>query len=538
MGILKYIISILKKMFEDERATDPTAETDSFQNKDRIISIPPAFRYNIEKLVVAEKGLYGAGWAFDSAGPFLSSGVILQFPDGSRAETDMKPSLTRPDLARAFPDVPHAIHSGFFFLAGWTGNAPAGVRLEFITDSGECHEITSDLPALFESQQIEGADERPFLSGIQWSDLTFQDRKMILVIHHNMGGGSDQYRNFILQKTGATNDNALLLTFVLSEMLFRITWYQSGNEMSVMIFRDIGTLEAWLCAIRLHRIVLNCIVSFPDPKGVLLMIGKLKRQSGASLTLVVHDNFLICPSSFLLDADGNYCGIPGEETCRPCIEKHRDGFVSLTGARDIPAWRRNWESLMNQNTEILCFSDSSRQLILKAYPSALDRVRLQPQEVSAMRTVKFGRKPGNPLVIGVIGHISRHKGADVIRELAEAIEKERIDVRIVVAGTLLLRKIPEQVTVTGPYKHDQLADIIENMHVNIMLMPSVCPETFSFVTHEIILMGLPLITFNFGAQADLARAYPMGLAVSKTDGYRLLQEILLFDKQNQVIEER
>jgi glycosyltransferase involved in cell wall biosynthesis len=38
--------------------------------------------------------------------------------------------------------------------------------------------------------------------------------------------------------------------------------------------------------------------------------------------------------------------------------------------------------------------------------------------------------------------------------------------------------------------------------VNAFWFPSVCPETFSFVVHEMKAMGLPVLAYDVGAQAD------------------------------------
>ncbi len=39
---------------------------------------------------------------------------------------------------------------------------------------------------------------------------------------------------------------------------------------------------------------------------------------------------------------------------------------------------------------------------------------------------------------------------------------------------------------TGTYRHDDLVDLIEANGINLFFFPSVCPETFSYVTEEMI----------------------------------------------------
>jgi glycosyltransferase involved in cell wall biosynthesis len=496
------------------------------------------FQYSVDKLVFSAHGVYGAGWAFDRTSSIKSSTLHISFSDGCILKTDLRPSVPRPDVAKAFPGIPEAIHSGFFFLAGWKNHFPAAAEIEMNTYSGASHKISLEVSVSHELDFGEDETKNQFSSALPVADISDPDRQLILIFHHFMGGGSDFYRDLFIQQAKAEGHTVLLLTFIPVEMKYRIIGYSATSVSGTMDFPEVTTLWPWLSRFHFHHIILNSIVTFPESEKVLAMTLSLKQQSRASLSIVFHDYFPVCPSPFLLNSEGNYCDIPGLETCMKCLARHRDGYVSISGARDISAWRTNWESLMDQDTELICFSESGRQLISKAYPAATHLIRVHSPEVKTMRPVRFIRKPGDPIVAGVIGHISRQKGSEVILDLAQAIEKVKADVRIVVLGTLKLWKIPEQVTVTGPYKHDQLADLIEDQHVNIMLMPSICPETFSFVTHEIIMMGLPLITFNIGAQADLALAYPNGRAVSKTNGYGLLQEILLFDQKIQQTRDR
>jgi len=59
-------------------------------------------------------------------------------------------------------------------------------------------------------------------------------------------------------------------------------------------------------------------------------------------------------------------------------------------------------------------------------------------------------------------------------------------------------------------------------------MPSIWPETFSFVTHELISTGVPVISFDLGAQGSAVRAYRLGHVVPLSSAKQLLDQILEF----------
>jgi hypothetical protein len=118
----------------------------------------------------------------------------------------------------------------------------------------------------------------------------------------------------------------------------------------------------------------------------------------------------------------------------------------------------------------------------------------------------------------------------VVADLAKAIAAAGAGVRIVVVGSVDAWCPPEVVTQTGPYKQDDLPKIVEKHKINIALLPSICPETFSFVAHEIISMNLPMICLDLGAQADIVRSQPSGHVSARQDGPGLLEEIIAFDR--------
>ena len=59
-----------------------------------------------------------------------------------------------------------------------------------------------------------------------------------------------------------------------------------------------------------------------------------------------------------------------------------------------------------------------------------------------------------------------------------------------------------------------MPDIVEREGINVAFFSSLCPETFSFVTQELMMMELPIVCFDLGAPAERLRQYDRG-AVAK-----------------------
>jgi glycosyltransferase involved in cell wall biosynthesis len=121
-----------------------------------------------------------------------------------------------------------------------------------------------------------------------------------------------------------------------------------------------------------------------------------------------------------------------------------------------------------------------------------------------------------------------HKGAGVVQGLAQEIAARGSPARITVFGTLEAAVDDDIVTVTGSYQHEDLPHLIECSGANVFLLPSICPETFSYVTHELVSLGLPLACFDLGAPAERVSRYSRGCVLQQRGAAALLDDLIAF----------
>ncbi|POA55087.1 group 1 glycosyl transferase [Pseudomonas sp. FW507-12TSA] len=344
-----------------------------------------------------------------------------------------------------------------------------------------------------------------------------------------MGGGANLFRERVASEFKADGDTVVLLSFRVSSMQAFVEVRDHSGSYSCKL-SNLNILIELLIDADLQEIFFNCAVSFPQPQSLREFMLSLKQRTGTKLVVAIHEYFLVCPSHFLLDDTGNYCGIPSISRCNTCLTNHPDGFVSLAGERSIVRWRQMWGEFLQTADEVRCFSKSSLMLLERAYPGMGSHAKLSPHYVEPLREVSLPKQPQQHLTIGVIGSISHHKGAGVLEGLAEAIRQANAPVRIVIVGNIDVPYPPEIMKETGPYVQDDLPKIVEKHGISIAFLPSICPETFSFVAHEILSMKLPLISLDLGAQADLVRSLDNGYIAKRLDGPSLLEDILAFNR--------
>lgn len=252
----------------------------------------------------------------------------------------------------------------------------------------------------------------------------------------------------------------------------------------------------FLMPLHARKIIYSCGVGAAEPASVPRFLLRLL-QPGVSFEMRLHDFFPISPSWNLLGSDGRFHGIPDKDTRDPA---HRvDGRNPLIH-RD---WRLLWSAVVRQALEITVFSQSSSDLFAQAYPEAKARVALRPHQ---LEICPEPMAPGGSNV-GVLGNINRAKGGAVLTALGAAMSDRKLFVLGEMDGQY--RLAPPH-AVHGGYERREISQLARGYGIGLWLIPSICPETFSFATHEALATGLPVLGFDLGAQGEALAAAPNG----------------------------
>ncbi len=321
-----------------------------------------------------------------------------------------------------------------------------------------------------------------------------------IIFAHALGGGAE---TALLQEMAThfrDSPDPLVILRAGGPSLWRVELH--GPRLSVK--GDVDTrslLHDLLEPLQKRRVVYSCAVGTEDPGAVAGTL--LKVSAGQRLELRLHDFFAISPSWNLIGSDGHYQGVPELESADPAH--------GLSKRADRPglshrAWRAQWGDVIETADEITAFAASGAALIETAYPSAKGKVRIRPHALPDLppRLSRGGTS------IGVLGGINLPKGAKVLEDLARVTTR-----RITVIGALDGRfRLSSPHMVHGSYDRADIAKLARRYDVGLWLVPSICPETFSFATHEALATGLPVLAFDLGAQGEAVRHAPNGHAIA------------------------
>jgi glycosyltransferase involved in cell wall biosynthesis len=500
--------------------------------------------FSIDSIVIRNGRVFGWGWFLDTDARMAKGELVLTLEDGTELSVPCLDGAARADVAEAYPGVPHAATCGFMLMATTPAPVDTTRGARFVTElaDGARHEIRMPTWPAAQAPQAAGAWTRlraalreRGVAGVlralvpalharwrhlreRWAIHRLQHAAvpLVVVLDHDMGGGANSYRERLVRDRIAAGDRVAVVTPQLASLEYEVRVLDARGELGRWRAPDEPALLASLRTSRIGSIELNNLVGFADPVALVAWCVAHAR-SGTRLTFHLHDFHAVCPAFTLIDADGRYCGVPSLEACRACLPRNAANSLGLGQRVDPVAWRAAWKELLDAADRVIAFSDASARILRRAYPEFVDAAKLEvrPHAVDDawLRPVQAGG--GEVLKVAVIGNISRPKGSDIVAGIVALAAERALALQVVVIGTLQASVAPgPHLAVHGSFDPRELPDLVERYGIDVCLMPSICPETYSFVTDEIMAMQLPIAVFDIGAPAERVARYGRGAVVA------------------------
>lgn len=513
--------------------------------------------FSIDSFAARNGRVFGWGWFLDTELRMERGELRVPVQGGGEAVMTCIEGAARPDVEAAFPGVDHAAACGFMLMGEMRGAIDPGRPARFTAwlEDGDRHDIEiatlpgEDLPLQVSDdarhvlrrvralgmrgtlQAVRRRLRRRLDGGVQamrraW--LRIARPPMTVVFDHGMGGGANLYRDRRVEALLAEGRRVALVTPQIASLDCALRVVGARGEIARWPSLDEAALCRELDGLNVAAVEVNNLVGFVDVPGLVAWCVRAHRR-GAHLTFHLHDFHAVCPAFTLIDANGRYCGVPSLDVCRGCLPMNAANSLGLGVDMDVADWRRAWSMLLEDADEVIAFSDASVRILERAYPALAGRLKLavRPHESRLDHLRPVRRTPGDVLKIAVIGNISRPKGADIVRGIARAARERALPVQVVVLGTLQTAyRADAHLVVHGAFVADELPELMEKYGIDACLVPSICPETYSFVTDEIMAMDMPIAVFDIGAPAERVARYPRGAVVTDITAEAALDAII------------
>ena len=346
------------------------------------------------------------------------------------------------------------------------------------------------------------------------------DVPTIVAFDHDLGGGATAY--LVEKRRLALREGYRFVTirYNIVSNRFYFTYQYKQYEMEFFA-NDLETALGEL--MRVDEIWINELVTYQNLYGTLERILRLKREQGAKLLMLLHDFFALCPAVNLIDAEGKYCGVPSCEVCDKCIPDNRSNACTEYGTGTL--WRTKFREFLSNCDEIRAFSDDTARLFKRAYPDVYN-LHVIPHAPHYLPAVKKNKKTTETFNIGLIGVLCYKKGLEVVKALAGYIEENELNIRLRLIGTSDEEIESPVFSQTGRYTREEIPRLTLEQDIDMFLIPSVWPETFSYTTSEIISMGFPVAVLPVGAPVERVKRYAKGLVLKDEKPENIVEEMI------------
>ena len=233
----------------------------------------------------------------------------------------------------------------------------------------------------------------------------------------------------------------------------------------------------------------------------------------APIDLVIHDYSWFCPRITLTTGDHRYCGEPPIATCYDCVaDSAPDLGVSLSPNELIDRTRQ----LIDGARSIVAASSDSARRIADRFGRAVSIEAWEQPSRFTFRKRGNAARTETPVRVCIAGAIGYEKGYNRLLECARMAAAAKLPLEFVVVGyTCDDKRLLETgvVRITGCYNEPEAVALIKAQRADLAWLPSVWPETWSYVLTQIWEAGLYVVVYDIGAQAERVHAIGHGTVV-------------------------
>lgn len=225
------------------------------------------------------------------------------------------------------------------------------------------------------------------------------------------------------------------------------------------------------------------------------------RTSGADFSYVVHDYSAISHAYQLIRPDGMFVGVPDIETRRAWSRMRNHGAADVC---DPYERKEAYAAFLTAAASVLAPSVTARVIFQSEFPN-IDVTVMPHKELPIAAPPAMRRSPDGRVKIATIGAIGPHKGSNVILGLAKDALERKLPIDYSIVGYSDVDEAMHQygVEITGKYASDaEAARQLSQIQPDFILIPSIWPETYCYTLSLALKLGIPVIVFDLGAQAE------------------------------------
>jgi glycosyltransferase involved in cell wall biosynthesis len=256
------------------------------------------------------------------------------------------------------------------------------------------------------------------------------------------------------------------------------------------------------------------VVHFHSMRSLPLSLIEKAKELDKKVIITLHEYFLWCINFILLNPV--FCHFEKDEAkCGQCLKAQgfriKEGFVKE---------RRGYiKRLLSLADVVISPSIYVRDKFIELYPD-LDAGKCSILELGIRKElfnfIDLSRRNGSKksLRVGFLGNFLYHKGSKTFLGLLEQM-RDSGDIEFIILGNIydpIIKEYPN-LKIYGNYSRNLISHILREEKIDVTLLLSVIPETFSFTLSESVASGIPVIASDIGALRERVAGYGAGFLV-------------------------
>ena len=355
----------------------------------------------------------------------------------------------------------------------------------------------------------------PFLlrANLDLARLKFliKNQKCIVFISHNWGGGINTYLEQIINKY--TNESIFCIVLTVHD---RELYSISLEKFEQLDFNNLKNLS-----LRGNLDFLNLFFKTIDPDLVHinsfagldwyyhLKLLTYFSSSNLKYKFVIHDYACMSNDYTLLSPEYIY-------EKEPSLEKRNiwNNFktpISNLNMTDVFERQAAYADFFHNCSIIEAPSKRARDIILSDFPDLDINVVPHDTLVKNILPAKRSKEIGK-IKIATIGAIGLAKGSQLLSALALDSQTRDLNLTYFVVGYVnaaLKQDMKKNgISISGKFQNEnECINILREISPDIVLLPSICEETFCYTLSIVLALKIPTIVFDIGAQSERTQEF-------------------------------
>ena len=343
----------------------------------------------------------------------------------------------------------------------------------------------------------------------------------ILAFDHNLGGGASSYLTGKKDEALREDDAFIIVRYDYVDGCYRVCYYYKNQTVDICVKKREDIIKI-MDHFSINEIWVNELVTYPEIYQTLTDIRHYSEQNSVNVKMLMHDYYSVCPTINMLGCNGKYCNIPEYGVCDECLKNAKSLQTLEYGS--MLKWRKEWKCFMASCHEVVVFSNNSKEIVEKAF-GKMNNISVCPHQIEYIPKLEKKYKTTNTINIGLLGRLTKHKGRTLVSQISQIIEKKGLNIRIILIGSASKEIKSSVYKETGAYSRDSIPRLVLENDIDVFLIPSIWPETFSYTTEEIIKMDMPIMCFDIGAPAERVRKYNKGIVIPEISAEAVLKVV-------------